>query len=414
MKLLWSLFGGLSDGLKDDAALQMHIAADGKMDLVSDKHLVFDDESSQDAYQMGQGSESSDTPLVCRTVASDCRITSSSKHGRNSTTLLHYKFDTMAVQEDYSQDTPVLNQAAAKDLATALDVCEAKCTNDGKCQNFYFLRNKETHEEECWFYEPAGDSKVYIEEKQYYAPSSEESKWDLCIWQPGSKDFVKGSNLCSSKLSRTRAEEDAELAERVRAYNAAKAEKERIFQEGLAKKKQEIKDKAVAERTQFSGDDGESIQFKNVLQGKCLTAPDEPNGNLTFSNCDDTSVKTLWTKGLDGSYESAAHPGRCPRMGDGARCRREYVVLGDCPGFITWSDGYGKVLKLEQDGRTCLGTWAQRSYEDYARLDGSIRKRYVGMVVSPHYQNNVMTTATASKCGNPGTEWERVVTPPYP
>jgi len=412
MKLLWSLFGALSDGLKDNAALQMHIAADGKMDLMADKQLVFDDESSQDAYLMGQGSESSDTP--CRTVASDCSIKSSPRGGNRNSTLLHYKFDTVAVQ-DYN--TPVLNQAAANALATALDFCEAKCTNHGTCQNFYFLKNKETGEEECWFYEPEGDSRVYIEEKQYYALSSEESKWDLCIWQPGSEVFVEGLNLCNNKLGKTPAElaeEAAAKAERVRVYYAAKAERERIFQEGLAKKRQDRKDKAQLERTQFSGVVGESIQFKNDLQGRCLTAADGPNGNLTFSNCNDTSVKTLWTKGLNGSYESAAYPGRCPREGDGVRCRREYVVLGECPGFITWSDGYGKVLKLEQDGKACLGTWAESSYINYTRSDGSIRKKYDGMVVSPHYQNNVISTASANKCGNPGSEWERVVTTPYP
>ena len=42
----WSLLGVLADGLKDQAALQVQVAADGKMDLVSDKHLVFDEEGA--------------------------------------------------------------------------------------------------------------------------------------------------------------------------------------------------------------------------------------------------------------------------------------------------------------------------------------------------------------------------------
>jgi len=144
-----------------------------------------------------------------------------------------------------------------------------------------------------------------------------------------------------------------------------------------------------------------------VMQGKCLSASGGRDANLTFSECSDSSTQLRWMKRPDGSYESAAYPGLCPRQGDGARCRREFVELGECPGFILHSEGHGLLLKMEQDGGACLGTWIQSTYREDPRYPKGI---YDGMGISPHYKDQVMTTVSACTNGydGKGEKWERL------
>jgi len=294
-----------------------------------------------------------------------------------------------------------------KALAAALDHCEAMCVKGfliagvvKQCTNFYFLKDAATGKESCRFYEIGEDVRAYIEDLGYHARSTDESKWNLCIWQPGSQFVGQKLPLCNAKVSRTPAEEAAEKAARVKAYYDRKAAEEAARQAAIDKEARELQEKAQEERLEFQGEVGERTQFRNKLQGKCLAALDGPSGNLTWSDCSDRSDTALWTMRADGSYESAAHPDRCPREGDGARCQREYVVLGACPGFVTWSVGYGLNLKLVDDELACLETWWKSSYDAQGVYDA--------VVPRPLYEDHVMTSRSKT-CHGYGVTWEKVV-----
>jgi len=328
----WSLFGVLSNGLKDNAVLQVQVTAGGEMELVSDKRLVLDDydENSEDNYQMGLAFETLGSD-GCRMAASDCRIASSSRFGnveiKGTRALLQPETGvSLEPVEGYSNEIGVLEPPDMKALAAALDHCEAMCVKGfliagvvKQCTNFYFLKDAATGKESCRFYEIGEDVRAYIEDLGYHARSTDESKWNLCIWQPGSQFVGQKLPLCNAKVSRTPAEEAAEKAARVKAYYDRKAAEEAARQAAIDKEARELQEKAQEERLEFQGEVGERTQFRNKLQGKCLAALDGPSGNLTWSDCSDRSDKALWTMRADGSYESAAHPDRCPREGDGAR-----------------------------------------------------------------------------------------------
>jgi len=176
---------------------------------------------------------------------------------------------------------------------------------------------------------------------------------------------------------------------------------------------------------------GEQVKFRNVLQDKCLTASDGESGNLTFSSCDGNSPGLLWTRFVDGSYKSVAYPGRCPLMGDGARCRREYVELGECAqtaGFTmvsrTWEDIFnGKVTKvhtmdlLKMETGRCFGTWSHDIYKDaykvVTRDDGwtTYKEKYrthAGAAITEEFKNNVMTRRGSGCWQYPGQKWEKI------
>jgi len=162
-----------------------------------------------------------------------------------------------------------------------------------------------------------------------------------------------------------------------------------------------------------------------VVQGRCLSASGGRNANLTFINCDDDSSYLLWTKRGDGSYESAAYPGLCPRMGSGARCKREFSVLGECPGIIMASAKNYKqetkmLLKMEEDQNVatargpglheCLGTWTATVRDscskckfDDCRYCG---RNAIGNRPIDEYRDNVMTHTCSGVYT--GQAWERL------
>jgi len=464
MKLFsWPLFGVVADGLLDTVAVQVHVAADGEMEIVSDKHLLSDDYdgTSGDGYQMGlpprriswgekqklypSGSEG------CRAAESDCRVAYTVRWDfleLQSTAVPSSTDNTPSMGQEYNEE----NQEHQLALDAALEYCESLCTEHEKCDSFYLLKDAETNEEFCNLYaedtcdDCVSPNAVLDERGQWSAESwavqmhdeGEQSKYNLCIWQPESQFVGNGKPLCHYKVSRTPAEEEAEVQafKNKHALKAGeeKAEFNKILENlGAAAKvaaekecqrprwtghdfqimcaKQQAAEgvrvaAAAAELLTFEGEVGvgESIQIKNVMQGKCLSASGGRGANLTFSECSDSSTQLRWMKRPDGSFESAAYPGLCPRQGDGAGCRREFVELGECPGFILHSGGNGLLLKMEQDGGACLGTWIQSTYRDDPNYPKGI---YDGMGISPHYKDHVMTTAHAcTKGGGQGEKWE--------
>jgi len=102
--------------------------------------------------------------------------------------------------------------------------------------------------------------------------------------------------------------------------------------------------------------DAEIVQFKSMERGECLTAPGGRGTRLTFSNCSDTSTHLQWQMRDDKSYESVAYPGSCARQGDGIKCGRDEVVLGECPGFITHYYNDRLRLGFDEDG-PCIQWW---------------------------------------------------------
>lgn len=61
----------------------------------------------------------------------------------------------------------------------------------------------------------------------------------------------------------------------------------------------------------------DGVKFKNKLGGdKCLYASENRKGaQVKFTSCSSNSPQILWRKRSDGSHESAANPGLCPRKG---------------------------------------------------------------------------------------------------
>jgi len=465
MKLFsWSLFGVVADGLLDTVAVHVHVAADGEMELLSDKDLLSDDYdgTSGDGYQMGLPPRmiswgenqtlyrpgSFDTE-GCRAAESDCRIAYTVRWDfrfLDSTAVPKSKYGP-SMEEEYNQE----NQEHRLALDAALEYCESLCTKRENCDSFWLLKDATTKEEICNFYSEAtcwdcASPTAFLDPLGKWSADTwavelhekgEHSKWNLCIWQPKSQFVGDGKPLCHYKVSRTPAEEEAELqaiidrhasntAQKTAEFNkilenlgaaakvAAEKECQRPFWTGLeimcAKKAAAEGERvaaAEAELLTFEGEVGESIQIKNVMQGKCLSASGGRGANLTFSDCSDSSTQLRWIKRPDGSYASAAYPDLCPRQGDGARCRREFVELGECPGFILHSEGHGLLLKMEQDGGACLGTWIQSTYRADPRYPKGI---YDGMGINPHYKDQVMTTASACTNGfnGKGEKWERL------
>lgn len=64
----------------------------------------------------------------------------------------------------------------------------------------------------------------------------------------------------------------------------------------------------------------QGVKFKNKHGGdKCMYASENKKGAaVKFTTCNDNTAKMLWRKRGDGSYESAAYPGLCPRKGGSA------------------------------------------------------------------------------------------------
>jgi len=64
----------------------------------------------------------------------------------------------------------------------------------------------------------------------------------------------------------------------------------------------------------------DGVKVKNKYGGdKCMYASENRKGaNVKFTTCKDDSDKMFWRKRSDDSYESAAYPGLCPRVGGSA------------------------------------------------------------------------------------------------
>jgi len=166
--------------------------------------------------------------------------------------------------------------------------------------------------------------------------------------------------------------------------------------------KNQPKEKIDAERAEFKGKEGEITKFRSLNQERCISAGSDKDATLTFSDCGDNSDQLLWRLRSDGSYESLAYPGSCARQDEGQDGDCDYpaksVGLGACPGFKTYSKGYGMVLKL-MHGRQC-------------HLKTNLRYSFGGPV-HPDFKDNVYTTAATTQwttTANWGDVWERVAT----
>jgi len=235
-----ALFGVVADGLLDTVAVQVHVAADGEMDMVSDKHLLSDDYdgTSGDGYQMGlrprriswgekqklhpEGSGSEG----CRTAESDCRVAYTLRWDfrlLESPAVPKSTDNTPSMGQEYNEE----NQEHRLALDTALEYCESLCTLNEKCDSFYLLKDAETNEELCNLYEDARcddclSPNAELDDRGKWSSESfavtmhdegEHSKWNLCIWQPESEFVGDGKQVCHYKVSRTPAEEEAEVQE---------------------------------------------------------------------------------------------------------------------------------------------------------------------------------------------------------
>jgi len=288
-------------------------------------------------------------PPTCRRAISNCRMSDLRICGVRSKNQ-----DVDVGSSPYLPYVPG-SDSDAEVLAGVLADCEGLCADDIECVGFYFLKDKTSDHEFCRFFkaEPAPGYCEYVDPKGYAATNSDESQFNVCIYQDSSSQVFGQLGLCDANLGAS--EVAAKAAKEARRAAEQDADRER--------KDQERVDKIAAEQeaAKLVGEVGEQIKFRNVLQDECLAASDGENGNLTFSNCNDNSNQLLWTKLKDGSYVSAAYPGQCAREGAGARCRREYVELGNCT----------------EKKRIHHGFTLRLTAEDWGQLLGDLDSQYI-------------------------------------